>query len=1355
MHIFYNDGSIPAAASSADVIMLGDVSGSYFGTAMVSGDLNNDGRTDLIVGANQYATNVGRTYIFYNDGSIPTNPTQAEVIINGYTVGNYFGYSMTSGDFNSDGKVDLAVAESASSGRVMIFYNNNKIVADVGGADVIITGEASAYFGCAMTSGDFNGDGRTDLAVGAYAYNTSTGRAYVFYNDGTIPILATNADIIISGQATSSLFGSALASGDFDLDGKDDLIVGAPGFFTNYGRAYVFYMDGSVPTADSADIRVTGETTNNYLGNNLVVGDLNNDSKLDLVVGAYGYSTNTGRAYIFYNDGNIAEMAQNADVIITGEMTNAYFGNSLAVKNLNSDNKMDLAVGSWGYDSNKGRAYIFYQDGTFATVAGNADVLINGDATGRFGYSLDAGDLNNDGKDDLIVGSHYSSFYNATGGGAVCIFYNDGVYPSWSLDADILIGGEFTNSNFGFSLSLGDFDGDGREDLAVGAPYYTTNIGRAYVFYLDKVQSEQVGVINNDGNNSGIGYAMASGDLNDDGVDDLVLSSNTHMGNTGRVYIFYSDGSISTTADGADVKITGEAANNYFGYRVKVEDMNGDGKVDLLVGSYGNSKVYIFYNDGSYPSAALGAELIFTGTSNFGFDFVAGDFNNDTRKDLAVGAWSLGNIYIFYNDGSMPTTSATADVTITDGTSNRMGYAMDTGDFNNDGIDDIVAGANDYNNLYHHGRVVIFYCDGSIPTTGATADVLISGNNDYYFGWDVLVGDFDADGDDDLATSLNSGAVYLIYNDGSYPSSYSGADVVITGEIYFGQNLFKGDIDNDGDDDLIASSYYYNANYTGRVCVFYNDGSYPTTAATANLIITGEAANNYFSYALTTWDYDDDGDDDLVAGAYSYNSSQGRTYVFYNDGTIPTTAATADITITGESNTTPTTNYFGYALVAGDMNNDGKDDLAVGAYGWGTNNVGRVFIFYNDSVFNTDVDQADVIIEGNEYSSGGNFGFNMVVGDINNDNYEDLIVAAAAYSNGAGRIYFFYGDTSNNYGNTACTGSNPVICQSGNADAKVTGETSGAFGSGLVMGDFNYDGKEDLAVGSPSYSSDNGRAYIFYNDVVFPVAASSASVIIASSSATSRFGVGMTAGDYNLDGRVDLVVGSWYYSSQTGRAYIFYNDGTIPTTSATADVIITGEATSNFGYALTSGDFDADGDTDLAAGAFSYSGTSGRTYIFYSDGTNNFGSIACTGSAPTTCNAVNADVLINSESSGTYFGGFLTTADLNNDNKDDLVVSNYQSRFRAYVFYNDGFYPSSSANADVVIGGEGDATGFGKDIAIGDFNSDNVKDLAIGASGFNSNQGKVFMFNLTTAKPRKYMQTVGGVGFSGDAEFVQ
>jgi formylmethanofuran dehydrogenase subunit C len=1316
-----------------------------------------------------------------------TAPAQSNTgwVIGGETTSSSFGTALASGDFNADGKIDLVVGApgySSSTGRAYIFYNDGSIPTTAATADVIITGETTSNnFGISITSGDFNADSKTDLAVGAYAYSSSTGRAYLFYNDGSLPTTAATADVIITGETTNNYFGYSLTSGDFNADGKTDLAVGSYGYSSSTGRAYIFYNDGSIPTtAATADVIITGETTSNYFGTSLASGDFNADGKTDLVVGAFGYSTSTGRAYLFYNDGSLSTTAATADVIITGEITGDYFGASLASGDFNADGRIDLAVGARNYSSSTGRVYLFYNGSIITENASGADVIITGETTSNlFGYFLSVGDFNTDGKIDLVVSAWEYSYSNRYVG-RVYLFYNDGSTPTTAATADVIITGEespaFYYYRFGSSLVSGDFNSDGKTDLAVGA-YSTASRGRAYIF------TSQNGQVNTNVNLTGettsdrFGYTMTSGDFNADGKTDLAIGAYGYSSSIGRVYIFYNDGSIPTTAATADVIITG-AGYDEFGINVTTGDLNADGKTDIVAGAdwysggAGTGRAYIFYADGtnnfgtvactgSAPTAcsAGNADVIITGEagSQFGNPLATGDFNADGKIDLVVGAWvystNVGRAYLFYNDGSIPTTAATADVIITGESNSYFGVSFVSGDFNADGKTDLVVGA--YNYSSQTGRAYLFYNDGSIPTTAATADVIITGETtSNYFGYSLTSGDFNADGKTDLAVgayyySSVTGRVYLFYNDGSIPTTAATADVIITGETtsnYFGISLVSGDFNADGKTDLAVGASNYLTN-TGCVYLFYNDGSIPTTAATADVMIAGETTNNYFGISLVSGDFNADGKTDLAVGARGYSTNTGRVYLYETrdnfawqlqaqsslSGGLRTNPSFSgqELKVTGEVGT----GQFGNAMIAGDFNADGKTDLAVGASAYSTN-TGRVYIFYNDGHLAAAATSADVIITGETTSN--YLGYAMTAGDFNADSKIDLAVGAYGYSSNVGRVYIFYND-----------GSISVTAVA--ADIIITGETGSYLGDALISGDFNADGETDLVAGASSYTTFTGRAYLFYNDGSIPTTAATADAIITGETTNNYLGYSFASGDFNADGKTDLVVGAWSYSSNTGRVYIFYSGSIITENASGADILITGETTNNyFGQALTSGDFNVDGKVDLAIGAYRYSSYTGRAYIFYN------GSII-------TENASGADVFITGETTGHYFGASFTAGDFNADGRIDLAIGarGYSSDTgRAYLFYNDGSIPTTAATADVIITGETTSNYFSYFLTSGDFNADGKTDLVVGAYGYSSNRGRVYMYTFndgaiageTTSNNFGYSLTSGDFNADGKTD---
>jgi hypothetical protein len=1407
-YVFYGGSMITENASGADVILTGEAGGDYFGNTMTTGDFNADGKTDLAVAAYTASSN-GRTYVFYGGSMITENASGADVILTGEAAGNRFGSALIAGDFNADGKDDLVVGANywtSSTGRAYVFYGGSMISENASGADVTLTGGGTfQYFGSSLATADLNADGKDDLVAGAYIYNSYQGRAYIFYGGSMISEDVSGADITLTGEAVNHYFSVTLDTGDFNADGRTDLAVGAHGYTTNTGRVYIFYNDGSIPTtAATADVIITGEATNNYFGHSFASGDFNADGKTDLAVGAYGHASSKGRTYVFYSQNGQINTNQN----ITGETTNNLFGSAMTAADFNADGRIDLAVGARGYSANTGRTYIFYGDGQIPSAAATADLIITGQS-GDFGGAMITGDLNSDGKIDLVVGAYnYSSWL-----GRAYIFYNDGSLGTVSCttdclasNADVIITGE-ANLYFGGQFAVGDLNADGRIDLAVGAGAYSSNTGRTYIFYNDgsiptTVATADVIIT---GESGSFGGALVIEDLNADGKTDIAVAAPGYSSNAGRAYIFYGDGTnnfgtascsgtpVLCNASDADIIITGAA--NAFGTALATGDLNTDGRIDLIAGSglYVTGDIYIFYNDGSYPTTTATADHTITpysGASGFGSSIITGDFNADGRTDVAVGSGrslftdETGRADIFYNDGSMPTSGSFADVTITGETaSNRFGLVMTASDLNADGRTDLIVGAYKYST--DTGRVYVYETRENfawklqvvspvagglrVGLSGTGEELNVTGqatNSD--FGSAMISGDFNADGKADLVVgakgySSNTGRVYIFYNDGSLSPSAINADVIISGSGggTFGDSIASGDFNADGRIDLAvnATSNDEGVANSGSIYIFYNDGVYPLSSSAADVHIYGEATSNYFGTRILSGDFNADGRTDISASSPQYSSNTGRIYIFYNGAITTENASGADVIITGEA----TDSAFGSSLAAGDFNADGRMDIAVGARTYNSN-TGRGYIFYNDigGIPGTAA-TADVIISG---SGSMVLGDNMVSGDFNADGKTDIAIASP-YSGG---IRIFYSDGTNDFGTAACTGSAPTTCLASNADVHITPESSTHIGVGAInsmtAGDFNADGRIDLAVGARDYSTDTGRGYIFYNDGSIPTTAATADIILTGEATSSHFGSALTSGDFNADGKTDLIIGAYGYSTNkgriymytfndpvitgeatsntfgssfasgdfnadgkidlaisasgystnTGRVYIFYSDGSMPSLAASADVIITGEATGNyFGSAFTAGDFNNDGRIDLATSAYGYSTNNGRVYIFYNDG-----------SIPTA--AGSADVII-AGTSGNQLGRAFTSGDINADGTTDLVVGN--NGRNVYIFYNDGSYPASDSLANVNIDdGGGISNAFGRALTAGDFNGDNRMDLAIGSSSYLDYDytGRVYIF---------------------------
>ncbi|MGB4853426.1 MAG: FG-GAP-like repeat-containing protein, partial [Ignavibacteria bacterium] len=183
---------------------------------------------------------------------------------------------------------------------------------------------------------------------------TFIGRAYIYFGGAS---MNNTADVTMTGETTNNNFGYSVSSaGDVNDDGYSDVIVGERGYSTNTGRAYLYF--GGVSMNNIEDVIMTGETIGNYFGWSVSsAGDVNGDGYSDVIVSAYQYSSSIGRAYIYFGG---VSMNNTADVTMTGETTNNYFGISVSsAGDVNGDGYSDVIAGAYGYSSNTGRAYIY------------------------------------------------------------------------------------------------------------------------------------------------------------------------------------------------------------------------------------------------------------------------------------------------------------------------------------------------------------------------------------------------------------------------------------------------------------------------------------------------------------------------------------------------------------------------------------------------------------------------------------------------------------------------------------------------------------------------------------------------------------------------------------------------------------------------------------------------------------------------------------------------------------------------------------------------------------------------------------------------------------------------------------
>jgi hypothetical protein len=449
-------------------------------------------------------------------------------------------------------------------------------------------------FGRAVAGGDFNGDGFDDLAVGIPYHD---GRFEISANSGIVAV-RYGSPIGLQASALSLLrltipqdnafFGSALAAGDFDNDGFDDLAVGVPGFDFNccnqdvamYGKVMVHMgSQGGLEEIGSIQLDSRGfGDPNQRFGHTLAVGDFNGDHYDDLAIGSPFSGRFLGGAYVpggsvTINHGpnlvgagdNWFEITQLAAEIPGTFEAGDLFGFALAAGNFNGDASCgaggcadfdDLAIGVPGEDGATGKLLVLFGSQS-SLLFGSHNWWSEGDLGGtttpsQFGHALAAGDFDGDNRDDLAVGSPYKTVNGAAAAGQTTILFGstsfiDGTWfdlasTRWLTQTSFYgAAANAADDRFGYSLAPGDFDNDGRDDLAVGH----------------------------------IGEAIIPGGISLGGFS-VLTGSQTNPRGPGRAFRFFGAGY-------AGMPI-GWNYLDYFGSILATGDFNGDLHDDLAVG---------------------------------------------------------------------------------------------------------------------------------------------------------------------------------------------------------------------------------------------------------------------------------------------------------------------------------------------------------------------------------------------------------------------------------------------------------------------------------------------------------------------------------------------------------------------------------------------------------------------------------------------------------------------------------------------------------------------------------------------------------------------------------------------------
>ena len=628
----------------------------------------------------------------------------------------------------------------------------------------------------------------------------------------------------------------------------------------------------------------------------VATGDFNGDGRPDMV--AATPETNGVSVFLNNGDGTFAKAMHYP----TGA-----FPSYVAVGDFNGDGKLDVVTANGS--------------GSVSILLGNGDGTFQPPrtfSTGPIATTLAIADLNHDGKLDVVVNT------GATGNPSrLFVLLGNG-------DGTLQTAMSVTTPDSQSYIVIGDFNGDGNADIVTG------NSDDAWILFGNGDGTFQTALPIPAANVGPYGNSVAVGDFNGDGNLDLAIGNSAHeVSNSipGTVSILLGNGD-GTFRAAEPVQV------GTYPYSVRTADLNGDGKLDLVVANAGDADVSILFGngDGTFQSAVnypIGAEFVTTAA--------VADFKGDGKPDVAISSAFTDDVSVLLNKG---------DGTFHDVKSYQAGtqpYAIAMGDFNHDGILDIAladsgtsttdTGSNKVSVLLGNGdgtfRPAVNYAVGKLPSS-------------------IAAYDFNSDGNLDLAVvNHQDGTISILLGNGD--GTFQSAVTYTAGTNAIG--LVVADLNGDGKADLATGSL--DSNNTDQVSVLLGNGD-GTFQAPLNSAIPGNGIE-----AVAEGDFNGDGKPDLAVANYYSNNI---VIVLGNgDGTFQPAANSL--------------NALGpVSVAAADLNGDGKVDLVVGNDT--TSNV-SIFLGNGDGTF-----QASPI-----YYQVGDDPLSIVVADFNGDGKPDLAVA--------------------------------------------------------------------------------------------------------------------------------------------------------------------------------------------------------------------------------------------------------------------------------------------------------------------------------------------------------------------------
>ncbi|MBL7732136.1 MAG: FG-GAP repeat protein [Chitinophagaceae bacterium] len=851
-------------------------------------------------------------------------------------------------------------------------------------AAMLESNQANANMGISVSgAGDVNGDGYSDVIVGAYLYdNGQSNEGSVFiYHGAASGINTVSAARVESNQVNANLGWSVQSAGDVNGDGYSDIVAGAPAYSNGQvseGAAYVYYGSATGINTVAAAILESNQA-DAYMGAAVAgVGDVNRDGYSDIIVGAYGYDNGEdGEGFVFIYHGSASGINTTPAATAESNQVDAQLGISVAgAGDVNGDGYSDVIACASRYTNgqiNEGAGFVYH--GSPAGINSTAAARVESNQVDAYMSSVaGAGDVNGDGYSDVIAGA-YAYDNGQSGEGASFIYHGSaaGVSTTAALRLEI----NQASAQFGSSVSCaGDINGDGYSDVIIGSPAYDNgenNEGGAFVYLgsATGINSATGTILQSNQVSARLGASVAAaGDVNGDGYSDVIAGAFLYdNGETDEGGAFVYHGSAAAPPLNVNSILQSNQVLSQMGVSVaSAGDVNGDGYSDVIAGAVGydngqsnEGAAFIFHGSATGISTVINAQVESNqANSQFGWSVAgAGDVNGDGYNDIVVGASQyngVGAILIYH--GSATGISTIPAAIIESGQAGAgLGISVaGAGDINGDGFSDVIAGAYAYDNGQNGEGAAFIYYGSNTGTVSAPNTRLESNQVNAAFG-----------------------------------NAVAGA----------------GDVNGDGFSDVIVGARLYDNGQAEEGAVFIYHGSTAGIITTPVTFLECNQAGAEMGYSVAAaGDINADGYGDIIAGAYLYDNGQtdeGAAFIYHGSGSGISNIASAMI----ESNQNNA--VLGISVAgAGDLNGDGYADVMAGAVNYmnGQISEGSVFIYDGSPA---GISTIPVILESNLF--GGQLGSSAAcAGDVNADGYSDLIIGASGYSNpeateGAAFIY--------------------------------------------------------------------------------------------------------------------------------------------------------------------------------------------------------------------------------------------------------------------------------------------------------------------------------------------------------------